>query len=103
MSKQLIESTPDVIETRCSKCSNKFQPHHWRHYPPRTGEVFHTGCFKQYKFPNLLKEKQEEILLDLLQMLSDLPVKELLPKHLLAIDIHNYSQSKGITLPTNFT
>ena len=45
---------------RCSKCNNPFEPHHWQHFAPKTGEIFHTGCFEQYKFPALLAQARAE-------------------------------------------
>lgn len=55
----LCERTQQEQE-RCSKCNNPFEPHHWKHYAPKTGQIFHTGCFEQYKFPSLLDSARKE-------------------------------------------
>lgn len=43
----------------------------------------------------------QETLRDLLDLCGSLPIRVPLPKHLLAIDIHKYAQSKGIILKDN--
>ncbi len=44
------------------------------------------------------KEAQQEVIVDLLNLCGELPVKMGLPRHLLAIDLHNYAKSKGIDI-----
>lgn len=56
-------TTPNgEVEKRCAKCGSPFEGHHWRHYSPRTGKTFHTGCFEQYKFPSLLDDARSQLI-----------------------------------------
>lgn len=41
---------------------------------------------------------REDTVKDLLDLLGKLPVRQPLPKHLLAIDLHNYARLNNITL-----
>lgn len=44
------------------------------------------------------KLAKEETILELLVLLGKLPTEFPLPRHLLAIDLHRYADSKGLTL-----